>query len=86
VAARRSNKIARQYPPDRLPHLDSEYRVATAADPNAGRGMTIHNLHCSEVARWPRDGAETLASLRAAVPMVERLCSNPRRMVRAEFL
>jgi len=51
-----------------LPKLDSEYRVATAADPNAGRGMTIHNLHCSEVARWPRDGAETLTSLRAAVP------------------
>ena len=51
-----------------FPQLDSEYRIATAADPNAGRGMTIHNLHCSEVARWPRDGAETLASLRAAVP------------------
>ncbi len=51
-----------------FPQLDSEYRVATAADPNAGRGMTIHNLHCSEVARWPRDGAETLASLRSAVP------------------
>jgi hypothetical protein len=51
-----------------FPRLDSEYRVATAADPNAGRGMTIHNLHCSEVSRWPRDGAETLASLRAAVP------------------
>jgi len=51
-----------------FPQLDSEYRVATAADPNAGRGMTIHNLHCSEVARWPRDGEETLASLRAAVP------------------
>ena len=49
-------------------HLDSEYRVATAADANAGRGMTIHNLHCSEVARWPGDVAETLASLRAAVP------------------
>ena len=52
-----------------FPHVDSEYRVATAADPNAGRGMTIHNLHCSEVARWPRDGEETLASLRAAVPV-----------------
>ena len=51
-----------------FPLLDSEYRVATAADPNAGRGMTIHNLHCSEVSRWPRDGMETLASLRAAVP------------------
>ncbi len=51
-----------------FPRLDSEYRVATAADSNAGRGLTIHNLHCSEVARWPRDGMETLASLRAAVP------------------
>ena len=49
-----------------FPSLDSEYRVETAADPNAGRGLTIQNLHCSEVARWPRDGAETLASLRAA--------------------
>ncbi|MGA2346937.1 MAG: terminase [Candidatus Sulfotelmatobacter sp.] len=27
----------------------------------------VHNLHCSEVSRWPRGGAETLASLRAAV-------------------
>ena len=51
-----------------FPHLDSEYRVETAADPNAGRGLTIRNLHCSEVARWPGDPAETLASLRAAVP------------------
>jgi len=51
-----------------FPDIDSEYRVETAGDPNAGRGLTIHNLHCSEVARWPRDGAETLASLRAAVP------------------
>ncbi len=51
-----------------FPVLDSEYRVETAADPNAGRGLTIHNLHCSEVARWPRDVSETLASLRAAVP------------------
>jgi len=49
-------------------HLDSEYRVATAADADAGRGMTIHSLHCSEVARWPGDAEETLASLRAAVP------------------
>ena len=51
-----------------FPRLDSEYRVATAADVNAGRGLTIHNLHCSEVARWLRDANEALASLRAAVP------------------
>jgi hypothetical protein len=49
-----------------FPRLDSEYRVETADD-NAGRGMTIHYLHCSEVSRWPRGGVETLASLRAAV-------------------
>ncbi|MGC2198122.1 MAG: terminase [Terriglobales bacterium] len=48
-------------------HLDSEYRVETADD-NAGRGLTIHHLHCSEVARWSRGGMEALASLRAAVP------------------
>ena len=47
--------------------LDSEYRVETA-DENAGRGLTIHNLHCSEVARWSRGAVEALASLRAAVP------------------
>src|SRR5437763_10914108 len=52
-----------------FPRLDSEYRVATAADVNAGRGLTIHNLHCSEVARWLRDPEEALASLRAAVPV-----------------
>ena len=49
-----------------FPKLDSEYRVETADD-NAGRGMTIHNLHCSEVSRWTRGGRDTLASLRAAV-------------------
>jgi len=49
-----------------FPKLDSEYRIETADD-NAGRGMTIHNLHCSEVSRWPRGGRDTLASLQAAV-------------------
>jgi hypothetical protein len=51
-----------------FPRLDSEYRVETAADPHAGRGLTIRKLHASEVARWPGDAAATLASLRAAVP------------------
>jgi hypothetical protein len=49
-----------------FPLLDSEYRVEVA-DANAGRGMTIHYLHCSEVSRWPRGAAETLASLRGAL-------------------
>jgi hypothetical protein len=48
-------------------HIDSEYRVESAADVNAGRGLTIQNLHCSEVARWPRDAAATLAGLQAAL-------------------
>jgi hypothetical protein len=51
-----------------FPALDSEYRVESAADRNAGRGLTITNLHCSEVARWTGDAAETLQGLRAAMP------------------
>jgi len=51
-----------------FPELDSEYRVETAGDENAGRGLTVHNLHCSEVARWPGDAAGTLQGLRAALP------------------
>jgi hypothetical protein len=38
-----------------------------AADRNAGRGSTVQNLHCSEVARWPGDAAEILAGLRATM-------------------
>jgi hypothetical protein len=51
-----------------FPELDSEYRVETAADPNAGRGLTVQNLHCSEVARWRGDAKATLAGLLAAMP------------------
>ncbi len=50
-----------------FPAIDSEYRVETAGDRNAGRGLTISNLHCSEVARWPGDAAGTLQGLRAAL-------------------
>ncbi|NYF78569.1 terminase [Granulicella arctica] len=50
-----------------FPELDSEFRIVTAGDKNAGRGMTIQNLHCSEVSRWPGDARETLAGLRAAL-------------------
>ncbi|HLI75530.1 MAG TPA: hypothetical protein VKV02_01195, partial [Acidobacteriaceae bacterium] len=45
----------------------SEFRVASAADPNAGRGLSVQNLHCSEVSRWPGDAKSTLAGLRAAL-------------------
>ena len=33
--------------------VGSEFRVASAADANAGRGLSLQNLHCSEVSRWP---------------------------------
>lgn len=45
----------------------SEFRVASAADANAGRGLSVHFLHCSEVSRWSGDAAATLAGLRAAL-------------------
>src|ERR1700677_2728059 len=32
-----------------FPELDSEFRVVSAADENAGRGLTMQYLHCSEV-------------------------------------
>ena len=50
-----------------FPAMDAEYRVVSAADRNAGRGLTIQNLHCSELARWPGGAAEILAGLRAAM-------------------
>jgi len=50
-----------------FPEMDSAYRVVSAGDRNAGRGLTVQNLHCSELARWPGDPAETLAGLRAAM-------------------
>ena len=50
-----------------FPELDSEYLVGSACDPNVGRGLSVQNLHCSEVSRWEGDAAETLAGLRAAL-------------------
>jgi len=50
-----------------FPELDSEFRVVSAADESAGRGLTVQYLHCSEVSRWPGDAGATLAGLRAAL-------------------
>ena len=50
-----------------FPRLDSEFRVLSASDESAGRGLTVQNMHCSEVSRWPGDAAATLAGLRAAL-------------------
>ncbi len=50
-----------------FPEIDAQYCVVTAGDRNAGRGLTVQNLHCSELARWPGDPAEILAGLRASL-------------------
>ncbi len=50
-----------------FPALDSEFRVLTASDANCGRGLTVQNMHLSEVSRWPGDAGATLAGLRAAL-------------------
>ena len=47
--------------------MGSEVRVASASDANAGRGLSLQQLHCSEVSRWPGDAGATLAGLRAAL-------------------
>jgi len=54
-----------------FPEIDAQYCVVTAGDRNAGRGLTVQNLHCSELARWPGgqqcDPGEILAGLRATL-------------------
>ncbi|HKR27204.1 MAG TPA: hypothetical protein VJS11_07100 [Acidobacteriaceae bacterium] len=50
-----------------FPALDSEYLVETAGDTNAGRGLTITNLHCTELARWRGPAEETLYGLKATL-------------------
>jgi hypothetical protein len=44
-----------------FPELDSEFRVVSAGDSGAGRGLSVQYLHCSEVSRWPGDAGEKLA-------------------------
>ena len=60
-----------------FPMIDAQYRVVSAGERNAGRGLTVQNLHCSELARWPGDPAETLAGLRAALsPEAEQILES----------
>lgn len=48
------------------PGLRSKIIIETALNKEAGRGLTIHNLHVSELAFWPYP--ETMISLMQAVP------------------
>jgi len=50
-----------------FPAIDAQYRVVSAGDRNAGRGLTVQNLHCSELARWPGNPGDILAGLQAAL-------------------
>lgn len=49
------------------PGLRSKIIIETAANKDAGRSATIHNLHISELAFWPNP-EETMTSLMQAVP------------------
>jgi hypothetical protein len=49
------------------PKLNSHFYVGTAGALAFGRGMTINNLHASELAFWPRP-EEALVALTEAVP------------------
>ena len=46
--------------------LRSTFRVLTAGSADVGRSKTIHNLHCSEVAFWPKE--EVFTGLLQTVP------------------
>ena len=48
--------------------LNSTLDIGTAKEVQAGRGFTIHSLHCSEVAFW--DNPQKLTALLNAVPKV----------------
>jgi hypothetical protein len=49
------------------PRINSSFFVGTAGSPRFGHGLTVNNLHCSEVARWS-DPEESLVALLEAVP------------------
>lgn len=49
------------------PEIGSTFFVGTAGARTFGRGATINNLHCSEVAFWP-DGETLMTGLLEAVP------------------
>jgi len=50
------------------PGQRSAIRIETAMDPDAGRSKTIHLLHLSEMAFWPKTADATMNSLMNAVP------------------
>lgn len=55
-----------------FPKMNSWFYVGTAGSKAFGRGDTIHNLHCSEVSRWPH-AKELMTGLLQAVPKSGRI-------------
>ena len=51
------------------PNLNSHFYVGTAGSLSFGRGMTISNVHASELAFWPKP-EEALIALTEAVPKI----------------
>ncbi len=47
--------------------IDSRFRVESAGNSGAGRGLTLQHLHASEVSEWPGKPEETMAALVAGV-------------------
>lgn len=50
------------------PH-SSIFHTETAGNLNAGRSLTLHHLHCSEVPMWP-NGDEVVTSVHQSVPQL----------------
>lgn len=55
-----------------FPKMNSWFYVGTAGAKAFGRGDTIHNLHCSEIAHWNR-AEELMTGLLQAVPQSGRV-------------
>jgi len=54
------------------PRIGSTYYVGTAGSTRFGHGLTINNLHCSEVSRWTHP-EDSLTGLLEAVPASGRV-------------
>lgn len=53
-----------------FPELGSTFYIGTAGKRAFGRGATLNRVHCSELAFWPEDKAETiLAGIEEATPL-----------------
>lgn len=48
--------------------LDSRVLIESAEKPEAGQGLTLQHVWCTEVARWQGNPEETLANLKEAIP------------------